>query len=65
MKNKYALLSILLVVTGALHAQNTTWDTLKQQAKTHLMDLVAIDTSVSNPDEIAAARYIYKHFQNY
>jgi len=62
MKNKYALLSILLVVTGALHAQNATWDTLKQQAKTHLMDLVAIDTSVSNPDEIAAARYIYKQF---
>lgn len=62
MKNKKGLsFAILLIYTGLLHAQ-VPLDTIKENAKQHLTRLVAIDTSVSNPDEIAAARYIYKQF---
>ena len=62
MKNKYALLGLLLLGTASLQAQPSAWDALKQDAKKHLTHLVQIDTSAANPDEISAARYIYKQF---
>lgn len=46
-----------------LNAQgNTAWDELNKSAKNHLINLVNIDTSAANPDEISAARYLYKQF---
>ena len=67
MKNKSALLTALLLLNaGVLQAQETSpWDTVKQSAKDHLTHLIRIDTSVSNPDEISAARYIYKQFNKH
>lgn len=62
MKNKYALLGILLTGASLLQAKTAGWDALEQNAKNHLIKLVEIDTSVSTPDEISAARYIYKQF---
>ncbi len=61
MKNKY-LLWVLPFLLQASLAQAQAPNALKQKAKEHLTHLVSIDTSVSNPDEIAAARYIYKQF---
>ncbi len=43
-----------------LSAQENSWNSVKENAKEHLLKLISIDTSVSNPDEISAARYIYK-----
>lgn len=60
--NKIVALAILLLSASPLTAQGTPWNTIKQNAKDHLVRLVQIDTSVSNPDEISAARYIYKQF---
>ncbi len=62
MKNKGLFVLILLVSAGLSYAQGPSWDTLKQNAKDHLTHLLQFDTSVSNPDEISAARYIYKQF---
>jgi len=65
MKNKKIIVfsTILLFCFSLATAQETSsWDTIKQNAKDHLAHLLQIDTSVSNPDEITAARYIYKQF---
>lgn len=63
MRNKLvALLIVLLCSTEILGAPSASWNSVKGNAKEYLMRLISIDTSVSNPDEIAAARYIYKQF---
>ncbi len=63
MRNKQLIaLAILLFSTNLIAAQETAWNAIKQNAKDHLVHLLQIDTSVSNPDEISAARYIYKQF---
>ena len=63
MKNrKLVSFATLLLCTSLLTAQETPWNTVKQNAKNHLARLLQIDTSVDNPDEISAARYIYKQF---
>lgn len=61
MKNKALILLALCVCPLFLSAQEkTAWDELNRAAKEHLVQLTAIDTSAANPDEIAAARYLYK-----
>ena len=62
----FFLLFILLAEGAWLPAQDVApWQMLHQTAKTHLKKLIQIDTSVSNPDEISAARYIYKQFNKH
>ncbi len=54
-----------LLCMGALTVsaqENAAWNELNANAKNHLINLVNIDTSAANPDEISAARYIYKQF---
>lgn len=41
------------------------FDALNRQAKKHLINLINIDTSQPEPDEMAAARYIYKEFNKH
>ncbi len=66
MKNKGLLLTLLCSYALAAQAQTTDgWEALNQAAKTHLTHLVAMDTSADNPDEISAARYIYKQFNKH
>ncbi len=66
MKNKWFLGTLLCSCALTLGAQETpAWNALNNAAKTHLMNLVAIDTSAANPDEISAARYIYKQFNKH
>ena len=62
MKNRALFGFVLLLASGILYAQDPSWENLQQSAKQHLESLLKIDTSVSNPDEISAARYIYKQF---
>ena len=66
MKNKIAFLVTLCMGTLPIGAvENATWDELNASAKKHLKNLIQIDTSVNNPDEISAARYIYKEFNKH
>ncbi|MBP5403608.1 MAG: M20/M25/M40 family metallo-hydrolase [Elusimicrobiaceae bacterium] len=66
MKNKCFLPVLLCVTLLPLQAQeSSTWDELNASAKKHLKNLIQIDTSVSNPDEISAARYLYKEFNKH
>lgn len=51
----FCLLTALTVA-----AQEDAWQALQQTAKKHLIQLINIDTSAPNPEEIKAARYIYK-----
>ena len=63
MKNKLGLALLLCLFFLPVSAQeNAAWAELNAQAKTHLKNLIKIDTSSANPDEISAARYIYKEF---
>lgn len=60
------LVGLLLACGNALYAADLSpWETLHQEAKTHLKKLISIDTSIANPDEITAARYIYKQFNKH
>ena len=66
MKIKNLLLVLLGICAWTAHAQeNVSWNLLNQAAKNHLINLVNIDTSVANPDEISAARYLYKQFNEH
>ncbi len=66
MKNKKVLTVLVYLLSACtLGAQETSWKPLQQQAKIHLKKLIQIDTSGSNPDEITAARYIYKQFNKH
>ncbi|MBR2082021.1 MAG: M20/M25/M40 family metallo-hydrolase [Elusimicrobiaceae bacterium] len=61
MNNRWLILLLFCACAFPIFAQETTaWNELNQTAKKHLINLVGIDTSASHPDEIAAARYIYK-----
>ena len=57
-----ALLFIFALITTAYAQDSTSWDVLHGTAKDHLTNLINIDTSLPEPDEIKAARYIYKQF---
>ncbi len=48
-----------------LNAEENTWDALNQEAKRHLINLINIDTSKPEPDELSAARYLYKEFNKH
>ncbi|MBO7238439.1 MAG: M20/M25/M40 family metallo-hydrolase, partial [Elusimicrobiaceae bacterium] len=62
---KYLIFFLLLVLLPVLHAQSTAVDPLYEQAKTHLINLLNIDTSQPEPDETAAVRYIYKQLNKH
>lgn len=61
MKRFARILSVLLLGVSPL-AYASDWGTLNADAKKHLINLINIDTSLPEPDEISAARYIYKQF---
>ena len=64
---KAFLLSLLLGATGILHAQpaQNAWDEINQEAKRHLVNLIRIDTSQPEPQELQAARYLYKQLNKH
>ncbi len=59
-------LGLLVAFTAPVWGQTPAdWKELQTQAKKHLVNLIKIDTSSPNPDEISAARYIYKQFNKH
>ena len=62
MKRLFILLFVALFTLPA-PAKEAGWDALNAEAKRHLINLLNIDTSLPEPDELAAARYIYKEFK--
>lgn len=58
------LLSCFFTCT-TLHADETPWDELNKSAKKHLINLINIDTSIPEPDELSAARYLYKELNKH
>ena len=64
MKRVFALLFMLLWVWPAA-AKEAGWTALNEEAKRHLINLLNIDTSLPEPDELSAARYIYKEFNKH
>lgn len=62
---------LLFLVSGLLwplllQAQgNTPWTPLEQAAKKNLTHLLKIDTSLPHPDELSAARYVYKQLNKH
>ena len=55
------LLTVLVAFPAAAQAA-ADWQEINQDAKKHLIRLINIDTAQPNPNELAAARYIYKVF---
>ena len=64
MKRLFILLFVTLFTLPA-PAKEAGWDALNAEAKRHLINLLNIDTSLPEPDELAAARYIYKEFNKH
>lgn len=64
MKKVYLAILFCFVLHTA-NAQQNPWDDLNTQAKHHLVNLINIDTSLPEPDELAAARYLYKEFNKH
>ncbi len=64
---KTFFLASLLLLPGWLLAQvaNTGWDELNREAKRHLINLIQIDTSQPEPQELQATRYLYKQLNKY
>ena len=62
---KTALAFLLCFCFLAAHAEQDPWTALNQEAKRHLINLINIDTSLPEPDEIAAARYLYKELNKH
>lgn len=62
-----ALFFSFLVTAGLIQAQpaSTAWEDLQQEAARHLSNLIAIDTSQPEPQELQAARYIYKELNKH
>lgn len=53
------------LLAPGLYAQSTdAWQELNASAREHLTRLVEIDTCAANPDEISAARYLYKQLND-
>lgn len=61
------LMVLLLGLTARAQApaEVSPWDELNQAAKRHLINLINIDTSHPEPQELEAARYIYKEFNKH
>lgn len=66
MKRTLFLLSVLLIT---LHGQaapaQDAWAEINREAKRHLINLIQIDTSQPEPQELQAARYIYKELNKH
>lgn len=63
---KLFLLALLSVCLPAAAADGEDpWAALNQEAKRHLVNLINIDTSLPEPDELSAARYLYKELNNH
>ena len=62
---KGVIFLISCVLSSALYAQPEDWDALNQQAITHLTQLIEIDTAQPKPQELKAARYIYKQLNKH
>lgn len=61
---RYTCCVICLLTVLSLHAQDKV-DPLYAQAKQHLINLLNIDTSQPQPNETAAARYIYRELDKH
>lgn len=59
------LLAALCFAPLSARAEKGGWDALNAEAKRHLVNLINIDTSLPEPDELSAARYIYKEFNKH
>ena len=63
---RIVLCLLIIFCTLAGHAQQMPdWTPLNAEAKRHLINLLNIDTSLPEPDELSAARYIYKEFNKH
>ena len=62
MKRFLWVISCLLFPVLLQAGEEAGWPALEQAAKKHLTQLIKIDTSLPHPDELAAARYLYKQF---
>ncbi len=63
---KYTALAVLgLLALPLLRAQEASEEPLYTQAKQHLINLLNIDTSQPEPNETAAARYIYRELDKH
>ena len=62
---KKAVLLVALFVPLFACAQTNEWDFLNRQAKHHLINLIHIDTSQPDAQELPAARYIYKELNKH
>ena len=67
MKKYVALLLIVGLTAGlTVRAQDASgWTLLEQDAKRHLINLINIDTSQPDTQELKAARYIYKELNKH
>jgi len=57
---KKLFLTGLILTTLPVFAQQNGWVSLEQNAKKHLINLINIDTSQPDANELKAVRYIYK-----
>lgn len=62
---KKILLLLLCLCPALLQAEEPGWDALNAEAKRHLINLINIDTSQPEPDELSAARYLYKELNKH
>ncbi len=65
MKRFWGLVLALCVLCTTAWAEADGWAALNAEAKRHLINLLNIDTSLPEPDELSAARYIYKEFNKH
>ena len=65
MKKWLALLICGSMTSGLFATEPDSWTALNQQAKKHLIHLININTAQPAPQELKAARYIYKEFNKH
>ena len=65
MKRFLSIFIALGVLSFPAWAENDGWNALNREAKRHLINLLNIDTSLPEPDELSAARYIYKELNKH
>ncbi len=65
MKRILALWLVFWVISFPVRAEQNGWNTLNAEAERHLINLLNIDTSIPEPDELSAARYIYKELNKH
>lgn len=63
---KNSLFTLLLCLSSlCAYGLEVDFNALNARAKKHLINLVNIDTAMPEPDELGAARYIYKELNRY